>query len=80
MSETPKKSSNARKRRWSATVTKHSDALDLQAGVFRLKEPKSMPTKFGGRYINRAGKKLPAARRKTLERAKVDLRKLFGKD
>ena len=31
-------------------------------------------------YINRAGKNLPAARRKTLERAKVELRGLFKKD
>jgi hypothetical protein len=31
-------------------------------------------------YINRAGKKVPAARRKTLQRAKVELRKQFGRD
>jgi hypothetical protein len=30
-------------------------------------------------YINRAGKGLPAARRKTLERAKDELRALYGK-
>jgi hypothetical protein len=30
-------------------------------------------------YINRAGKNLPATRRKTLERAKVELRKKFNK-
>jgi Protein of unknown function (DUF3175) len=28
-------------------------------------------------YINRAGKNLPAARRKTLERAEIELRRLF---
>jgi hypothetical protein len=87
--------------RWTARVTQHSDALDLQAGVFRLKEPKSIAkllkrsAENSARrkaspyrsalsmlvfYINRAGKKPPAARRKTLERAKVELRKLFGKD
>jgi protoporphyrinogen oxidase len=86
--------------RWSASVTKHSDALDLQAGVFRLKKPKSIARSLKRSaehstrrkaspycsalsmlvfYINRAGKNLPAARRKTLERAKVELRKLFGK-
>jgi hypothetical protein len=27
-------------RRWSATVTKHSNALDLERGVFTLKDPK----------------------------------------
>jgi len=31
-------------------------------------------------YINRAGKNLSKSRRKTLERAKVHLRKLFGRD
>jgi hypothetical protein len=31
-------------------------------------------------YINRAGKNLPAARKKTLMRAKDELRKQFGKD
>ena len=31
-------------------------------------------------YINRAGKNLPVSRRKTLQRAKVELRKQFGRD
>jgi Protein of unknown function (DUF3175) len=31
-------------------------------------------------YINRAGKNLPARRRRTLEQAKVELRKQFGRD
>jgi hypothetical protein len=31
-------------------------------------------------YINRAGKNLPAERRKVLEQAKVELRKAFGKE
>jgi len=31
-------------------------------------------------YINRAGTNLPASRRRTLEAAKVELRKAFGKD
>ena len=30
-------------------------------------------------YLNRAGKNLPTARRKTLQRAKVELRKQFGR-
>ena len=30
-------------------------------------------------YLNRAGKNLPAARRKTLQRAKGELRKQFGR-
>jgi hypothetical protein len=37
MSKTKKKSSKAR--RWSAKVTKHSDALDLQPKVFKGKDP-----------------------------------------
>lgn len=31
-------------------------------------------------YINRAGKNLPATRRRTLQRAKEELRKQFGRD
>jgi hypothetical protein len=31
-------------------------------------------------YINRAGKDLPSERRKTLEQAKDELRRLFGKE
>ncbi|HSS69250.1 MAG TPA: DUF3175 domain-containing protein [Casimicrobiaceae bacterium] len=31
-------------------------------------------------YINRAGRKMSGERRKVLERAKSDLRELFGKD
>lgn len=30
-------------------------------------------------YINRAGKNLPTERKKVLEQAKIELRKLFGK-
>jgi hypothetical protein len=42
MSKTSKKSSNARKRRWSAKVTKHSDALDLEQDVFKSKDPRKI--------------------------------------
>jgi len=31
-------------------------------------------------YVNRAGKKLPPEHKAILERAKIELRKLFGKD
>jgi hypothetical protein len=37
MTNTRKKSSKAR--RWSARVTKHSDALDLKSDVFKGKDP-----------------------------------------
>jgi hypothetical protein len=40
MSKTPKKSSKAR--RWSARVTKGSDALDLESNVFKGKDPRRM--------------------------------------
>jgi hypothetical protein len=87
-------------RRWSADVTRESDALDLTAGVFTLSDPKRIAASLKRSalksrrrkadpfrsalsmltfYINRAGKNLPAARRKTLRRAKDELRKQFGR-
>lgn len=87
-------------RRWSARVTRESDALDLQKGVFTSRDPKRIAASLkrsaerSGRrksdpyrsalsmltfYINRAGKNLPAAKRKTLQRAKAELRKQFGR-
>jgi hypothetical protein len=87
-------------RRWSARVTKESDALDLQDGVFKLRDPKRIAASLKRSaecshrrkanpyrsalsmltfYINRAGRNLPASRRKTLQRAKVELRKQFGR-
>ena len=97
------KPKTARKRtsRWSARVTRRSDALDLSRGVFTWKDPKRIAgslkrsaerSKRGKSdpyrsalsmltfYLNRAGKNLPAARRKTLQRAKAELRKEFGRD
>jgi hypothetical protein len=87
-------------RRWSAQVTKHSDALDLTPRVFTLKDPKQIAASLKRSaqrsrrrkadpfrsalsmlafYINRAGKNLPAARRKVLHRAKDELRNQFGR-
>jgi hypothetical protein len=87
-------------RRWSARVTRQSDALDLTPGVFNLSDPKRIAASLKRSalrsrrrkadpfrsalsmltfYINRAGKNLPAARRKTLQRAKDELRKQFGR-
>ena len=86
------------KKYWSAKVTKESNALDTEPGVFTFKEPRqiarslkrsaelSIRRKAGpyqsamsmlNFYINRAGKNLSASRRKTLEQAKIELRKLF---
>ncbi len=43
MSEAPKKSSKthggSKRSRWSAKVTKHSDALDLERSVFKSEDP-----------------------------------------
>jgi len=95
--------STARKsgRRWSAAVTRNSDALDLKRGVFTLKDPKRIAASLkrsaerSGRrkadpyrsalsmltfYLNRAGRNLPAAQRRTLQRAKGELRRQFGRD
>jgi hypothetical protein len=88
-------------RRWSQRVTRESDALDLEGGVFSQRDPKRIAASLKRSaersrrrksnpyrsalsmltfYINRAGKKLPASRRKTLQRAKIELRKQFGRD
>ena len=86
------------KKYWSAYVTKHSFALDLEEGVFTWNNPKKIAqslkesaeeslnrkgTPFQSAmsmlnfYINRAGKNLKPQRKRILERAKIELRKLF---
>ncbi|PWT84433.1 MAG: hypothetical protein C5B58_04745 [Acidobacteria bacterium] len=98
MSRAPKKSS--KDPRWSAKVTKHSDALDLEAAVFKRNDPhrialslkrsaerskrrKGTPYQSAmsmlNFYINRAGKNLPQKQKQVLERAKAELRKIFGR-
>ena len=93
--------SATRGRRWSARVTRESDALDLQRGVFTRRNPREIAFSLKRSaersrrrkadpyrsalsmltfYINRAGKNLPSGRRKTLERAKAELRKQFGRN
>jgi hypothetical protein len=90
----------ANSRRWSARVTRESDALDLKHGVFKSSDPKRIAASLKRSaershrrkadpyrsalsmltfYINRAGKNLPASRKKVLQQAKVELRKKFGK-
>jgi hypothetical protein len=87
--------------KWSARVTRESDALDLRQKVFTLRRPraiaaslkhsaeKSSRRKSGAYqsamsmltfYINRGGKILSESRRVTLERAKTELRKQFGRE
>jgi hypothetical protein len=79
-------------------VTRTSNALDLERGVFsqrsargialslkrsaeRSRRRKSEPFRSAmsmlNLYINRAGKKLSAERRRTLDQAKVELRRVF---
>jgi hypothetical protein len=91
----------AASKRWSAQVTKTSNALDLDRGVFTWKDPTRIARSLRRSaqqskrrkadhyrsalsmltfYINRAGKNLPATRRKILKQAKDELRRQFGKD
>ena len=81
-------------------MTRESDELDLDRGVFTRRDPKliarslkrsaehSLRRKSSAYrsavsmltfYINRGGRNLPASRKKVLERAKDELRKLFGR-
>jgi uncharacterized protein DUF3175 len=85
--------------RWSSAVTRNSNALDLEAGVFTLaprkmarslkrsaersQRRKSSPYRSAMSmltfYENRAGRRLPADKRRALRRAKDELRALFGR-
>ena len=100
---TPRARSKSQSRvgqRWSAKVTRTSNALDLEDGVFkqrsaraiaeslkrsalsshrRKSEPFRSAMSMLNFEINRAGRGLSAERRRTLERAKVELRKVFGR-
>ena len=88
-------------RYWSDRVTRESNALDLEEGVFKMKDPRLIAASLKRSaqqsrrrkadpfrsalsmlvfYINRAGKNLPVRRRRTLEQAKVELRRQFGRD
>ncbi len=59
-------------------------AASLKRSAERSKRRKSEPFRSALSmlvfYINRAGKKLPASRRRVLEQAKTELRKQFGRD
>lgn len=87
-------------KKWSADVTEHSDALNLEPHVFEQDDPKDIAASLKRSaeksekrkakpfrsamsmltfYINRAGENLPADRKKVLEDAKDELRRLFGR-
>jgi Protein of unknown function (DUF3175) len=87
-------------RKWSGRVTRESNALDLDKGVFKLDSPKRIATSLKRSaersrrrkadafrsalsmltfYINRAGRNLPTSRKRTLSKAKDELRAQFGR-
>ncbi len=89
-----------KRRRWSQRVTEESRALDLEPGVFALKQPREIALSLRRSaektrrrkadpfrsamsmltfYINRAGRTLPAKQHARLERAKAELRALYGR-
>jgi len=86
--------------RWSQEVTRTSNALDLEEGVFALKDPRQIAESLKRSadaskrrksgpfqsamsmltfYINRAGRQLDAEQRARLEKAKEELRALYGR-
>jgi hypothetical protein len=60
----------------------HAIAVSLKRSAERSRRRKSSPYRSAMSmltfYINRAGRNLPASRKRTLERAKGELRVLFG--
>jgi hypothetical protein len=88
-------------KRWSARVTRESDALTLEGGVFTKPSPRKIAISLKRSadrsrrrksnsyrsamsmltfFINRAGRGLSKTRKQKLERAKKELRALYGKD
>jgi len=88
-------------KKWSARVTRESDALTLERGVFTSGSAKQIAAslkrsadqsrrrKAGAYqsamsmlnfYINRGGRNLPASKKRTLNAAKEELRRLYGRD
>ena len=87
--------------KWSGKVTRESNALDLEEGVFTWKDPKAIAQSLKESaeastrrkagpfrsamsmlvfYINRAGSNLDEEQRRILEKAKDELRALYGKN
>jgi hypothetical protein len=96
-----KPANKSKTRRWSARVTKQSNALDLQSKIFRSSNPRQVALSLKRSaerskrrkgtpyqsamsmlnfYINRAGKNLPRRQKRVLEKAKDELRDVFGRD
>jgi hypothetical protein len=85
------------KKKWSAKVTKNSDAMDLKKDVFKQSSPKKIARSVKASasrskrrkaspersamsmltfYVNRAGKNLSSEKKRKMQRAKEELRKL----
>ncbi len=90
-----------RERYWSGRVSRESEALDLEGGVFLQDSPRKIAASLKRSadrsrrrkttsyrsalsmltfYINRAGNTLSGKRKRLLERAKGELKSLFGKN
>jgi hypothetical protein len=87
-------------KRWSGRVTRTSNAMDLEEGVFRKDSPREIARSLKRSadrserrkaepfrsamsmlnfYINRAGRNLSRTQRRRLEKAKDELRDLYGR-
>ena len=96
-----KKKAAGKSRKWSAGVTEHSNALDLESGVFKSNSPGAIARSLERSaeqstrkktssyqsamsmlnfYINRAGKNLSAGKKKTLTKAKDELKALHARE
>lgn len=95
------KRSKRTSKRWSQKVTRESDALTLERGVFTKPTPRAIALSLKRSadlsrrrksdpyrsamsmlsfFINRAGKGLTKPRKQMLEKAKAELRALYGKN
>jgi hypothetical protein len=96
----PKKARPARVRKWSAAVSRKSNAMDLRPGVFTARSARSIALSLKQSAdasrrrksspfrsamsllnfeINRGGRGLSKARRQVLNRAKIELRKVYSR-
>lgn len=94
------KKKKSSKKYWSGKITRTSNALDLEQGVFTWNDPKKIARSLKESaeisirrktepfqsamsmlnfYINRAGKNLTKERKKVLNQAKQELRKIFNR-
>jgi hypothetical protein len=101
--KSPARSSSTKRpaKKWSQSVSDHSNAMDLSPDVFTLDDPKKIAASLKRSaershrrksapfrsamsmltfYVNRAGSKLPAKRKRVLDQAKQELRKAFDKE